>query len=403
VSRARRIAVVAGPDPGHAFPAFALAVALHQAGHTVTVCSGDRWADAVRRCGPEFVPLPLLAPDPRDDDLGFRLWGRGQEIAPLVADLIAPTRPDVVVADAITVPGWFAADLLGVPRVELVATTLQLPSRQLPPPGCGLLPGHSPWGRLRDAALRRAAAPAQRRGDRQRVAARRALGLPDDTPPALRLVATLPALELPRSDWPARTHIVGPLVWEPDDGDLTLPDGNGPVVLVADTSASGVLPRGLLDLAAEVLPPAGIRVVGTRFGSAPEHRAGVAIGPGRHTTLLSQVDAVVLPGGHGLLSKSLAAGRPVVVVPGAGDQRDNAVRVAALGAGLMIEPRRLDASTLLAAVRQVLSSSSYAAAAARVAESARGLSPQCAVDHVESVLQHATNSARPGVQLDEEI
>ncbi|HVE64150.1 MAG TPA: nucleotide disphospho-sugar-binding domain-containing protein [Mycobacteriales bacterium] len=383
--RARRLAVVAGPDPGHAFPAIALAVALHEAGHAVTVCSGDRWADAGRRCGPSFVSLPRLGPDPRDDDLGFRLWGRGQQIAPLLVDLLAPWRPEVVVADAITVPGWFAADLIGVPRVELVATALQEPSIGLPPPGSGLLPGRGVLGRGRDAWLRRLARPAQRAGALQCRAARRALGLADDGPPVLRLVATLPALELPRPDWPTRTHLVGPLEWEPDDGLLAMPPGPGPVVLVADSSASGARQGGLLDLAADVLPSAGIRVVGTRFGGAAVERPGVAIGVGRHSALLNQVDAVVLPGGHGLLSKALARGKPVVVIPGPGDQRDNAVRVCALGAGVMIEPRRLSAETLATAVRRVVDEPSYAAAAARVAASARGLGPARAVDLVESV------------------
>ncbi len=378
--------MVAGPDPGHAFPAFALAGALHDAGHEVTVCSGHRWADAVRRCGPTFVPLPLLGVDPRDDDLGFRLWGRGQQIAPLVAELLTPTCPDLVVADAITVPGWFAADLLGVPRVELVATTLQEPSGGLPPPGSGLLPGRGVLGRGRDASLRRLARPAQRAGDVQRVAARRALGLADDGPPVMRLVATLPALELPRPDWPARTHVVGPLEWEPDDPSLGLPSGTGPLVLVADSSASGSRRDGLLDLAAEVLPAAGVRVVGVRFDGVPGHQDGVSIGRGRHSALLDVVDAVVLPGGHGLLAKALVRGRPLVVVPGPGDQRDNAVRVRALGAGVMIEPRRLTGARLVRAVQRVLDDPSYAAAAARVADDARGLGPERAVELVESVL-----------------
>ena len=386
MTRRRTIAVVAGPDPGHAFPAFALAVALRDADYEVVVCSGARWGDAVRAEGVQFVALPPLAADGRDDDIGFRLWGRGREMAPLLAELLAPHRPALVVADAITVPGWFAADLLSVPRVELVATTLQEPSRHLPPPGSGLLPGTTPLGRLRDAALRHAAARAQRAGAAQRVAARRALGLSDDGPPALRMVATLPALELPRPDWPARTHVVGPLVWEPDDGDLPLPQGTGPIVLVADSSASGERSRGLLDLAADVLPGCGVRVVGTRMTGDVVRRPGVSIGPGRHSALLDDVAAVVLPGGHGLLSKSLARGRPLVVVPGPGDQRDNAARVAALGAGVVVRPRDLDAATLVAAVRQILSRPAYAAAATRVAESADGLGARRAVELVSTTL-----------------
>ena len=390
----RTIAVVAGPDPGHAFPAFALAVSLHEAGHRVVVSSGDRWGDAVRKCGPEFVALPRLQPDPRDDDLGFRFWGRGREMAPALAELLSTYSPDLVVADAITVPGWFAADLLAVPRVELIATTLQDPSKHLPPPGSGLLPGTTPLTRLRDGWMRHNAAAAQAAGRAQCVEARRSLGLPDDGPPALRLVATLPALELPRLDWPSDTHIVGPLVWEPTEPDLPLPDGDRPLVLVADSSASGERTRGLLDLAIDVLPRSGLRVVGTRLGGDPVRAPGVSVGRGSHSALLPHVDAVVLPGGMGLLGKALAVGKPLVVVPGPGDQRDNAVRVRALGAGVLVEPAELAAGSLLAAVRRVLSSPSYADAAAKVAASADGLGPHRAVELVEQVLATATSGGR---------
>ncbi|HVE98110.1 MAG TPA: nucleotide disphospho-sugar-binding domain-containing protein [Mycobacteriales bacterium] len=384
--RRGRVAVVAGPDPGHAFPSIALAVALHDAGHDVVVATGARWGADAHAAGPQFVPLPMLEADPRDDDIGFRLWGRGREMAPALAELLAPYHPQTVVADAITVPGWFAADLLGVPRIELFATTLQVPSRALPPPGSGLLPGHGPLGRMRDAMLRRLAARDQRTGAAQRIAARRALGLDDDRPPALRLVATLPALEPPRPDWPPRAHVVGPLEWEPGGAELPLPTGPGPLVLVADSSASGPRARNLLDLAAAALPAAGVRVVGARFDGPATRTASVSIGPARHTALLDHVDAVVLPGGQGLLAKALRRGLPVVVVPGPGDQRDNAVRVEALGAGVRVDPRRLDASTLAAAVRRVLTQPSYAAAARRVAQSGRGLGPARAVELVESVL-----------------
>lgn len=378
------VAVVAGPDPGHAFPAVALAVALRDAGHRVVMATGERWAEPVRRTGLEFVALPLLGADPRDADVGFRFWGRGREMAPVLAELLTPYRPHAVVADAITVPGWFAADLLDVPRVELFATTLQVPSRGLPPLGSGLLPGRTALGRARDAGMRRLSARSLRAGAEQRVAARRALGLTDDRPPVLQLVATLPALELPRPDWPEIAHVVGPLEWEPDDVDLEVPPGRGPLVLVADSSASGSRDRNLLDLAIEVLPRAGVRVVGTRFEGSHLARDGVRVGPGRHTSLLPRVDAVVLPGGQGLLSKALARGKPVVVVPGPGDQRDNGVRVAALGAGVVVEPSELAAGSLLGAVRRVLGPT-FAAAAQQVAASGAGLGPHRAVELIEQV------------------
>lgn len=44
-----------------------------------------------------------------------------------------------------------------------------------------------------------------------------------------------------------------------------------------------------------------------------------AVGLGRQDELLARADLVIC-GGHGMLSKTLLAGVPMVVVPGGGDQ-----------------------------------------------------------------------------------
>ena len=42
-----------------------------------------------------------------------------------------------------------------------------------------------------------------------------------------RLIATLPALEVPRPDWPEEAVVVGPLHFEPTDRVLDIPPGPG--------------------------------------------------------------------------------------------------------------------------------------------------------------------------------
>jgi UDP:flavonoid glycosyltransferase YjiC (YdhE family) len=369
-----RAAVVAGPDAGHAFPAIALAVALRQAGHDVLVATGARWRADITAEGCAWLGIPDLAPDPRDSDFGFRIWGRGREMAPALADALRPHAPDVVVADTLTVAGWFAADLLGAPRVELVPHLLQLPSRALPPPGLAVRPARTPLGRARDALLRRTAARSLALAARQRDEARAGIGLPPGGDPALRLVATLPALERPRPDWPERTHVVGPLMWEPTGPAPALAAGDGPVVLVTDSTATGGR-VGLVDLARSALPAAGFRVAGGGF--APQ------------LPVLAHADAVVFPGGHGLLGKALAHGVPVVVVPGPGDQAANAQRVRELGCGVVVRPDRLDPRRLRAAVEQVTGDPRYRAAARSVAASGAGLGPARAVELVAQLLGSA--------------
>lgn len=380
-----RVAVVAGPDPGHAFPAVALALELRDRGADVLVATGSRWHDAVRSAGLDVTDIPLLAPDPRDADFGFRVWGRARIMAPRLAEQLAPWRPDRLVADTLTAAGGFAAGLLQVPWAELVPHPLAIPSRALPPPGSGIRPGRTPIGRSRDALLRRAHARSDALAGRQRSAARAALGLDPTAGPDLRLVATLPALELPRPDWPTRTELVGPLEWDPATVDLAPPAGEGPLVLVSDSTASGG-PASLIPTALAALDSTGLRVACSQLtaydGQLP---VGWVAGPGRQAPLLAAAAVAVCTGGHGLVAKALVRGVPLVVVPGPGDQRDNAARVVRLGAGVAIPATKLTPARLAAAVSRVISDPSYAAAARRIARTADGLGPARAAELVESL------------------
>ena len=56
-----RVAVVAGPDPGHAFPAIALCLRLAEAGDEPVLLTGTEWLNSVREAGIEAVELAGLA------------------------------------------------------------------------------------------------------------------------------------------------------------------------------------------------------------------------------------------------------------------------------------------------------------------------------------------------------
>ena len=118
-----------------------------------------------------------------------------------------------------------AAELIGIPWVELSPHPLYLPSKGLPPVGSGLAPGTGVGGRLRDTVMRAFTARSVREGMRQRSAVRAEIGLPARIGPVRRLIATLPALEVPRPDWPAEAVVVGPLHFEPTSAVLAIPAG----------------------------------------------------------------------------------------------------------------------------------------------------------------------------------
>jgi UDP:flavonoid glycosyltransferase YjiC (YdhE family) len=364
-----RVVVVAGPDPGHAFPAIALCLCFLGNGDSPTLLTGTRWLATAKEAGVDAVELLGLDATEADDDAdaGAKINRRAARMAVLNAPQLAELAPDLVVSDVITVAGGFAAELGGLPWVELNPQPLYRPSKGLPPIGSGLAPGIGIRGKIRDAVLRAMTARSWREGLRQRVAARAEIGLPAVDPgPRRRLIATLPALEVPRPDWPSEAVIVGPLHFEPTSSQLEIPAGSGPVVVVAPSTAQTGA-RGLAELALDTLTPGevlpeGSRVVVSRLGGPDVPVPPWAVvGLGRQDELLSNADVVICGGGHGIVSKTLLAGVPLVVVPGGGDQWEIANRVARQGSALIVRP--LTAEALASAVREVLSSPRYRDAA----------------------------------------
>ncbi|WP_068276421.1 glycosyltransferase [Aldersonia kunmingensis] len=341
-----RVAVVAGPDAGHAIPAIALCRKFADAGDEPTLFTGKPWLDGLEAEPFAVRLLPGLAPRDEDNDMdaGQRLHERSAYIGELLAPELRSLGFDFVVSDVLTAGGGLAAELCGLPWVELSPHPLYLPSKGLPPIGSGLAPGTGLRGRLRDAVMRKLTARSVRDGDRQRSAARVGIGLPSEDPgPLARLIATLPALEVSRPDWPDNAHIVGPLLWEPTDQVLDLPQGDDPVVMVAPstafTGADGMVPTAL-----RALDGADVRVVVSMLDEPPTDLPVWAnAGLGRQDVLLRDAAVVVCGGGHGMLAKALLAGRPVVTVPGGGDQWELANRAQRQGSALLVRPLSVEA------------------------------------------------------------
>ncbi len=376
------VALVAGSDAGHAFPAFALAERFVAAGHRATVYTGLNWSAAARRRGIDIAELPgLVATDVDDDaDAGDKLSARAARMAQLLAPVLSEAGTDLVVSDVITVCGGWAAQLNGLPWIELSPHPLYLPSRGLPPIGSGLAPGTELRGRLRDTLMRAATATSIRKGERQRATARVSIGLPAvDDGPSARFVATLPGLEVARPDWPADTHLIGPLLWEPTDAVFDRPDGDEPLVVLAPSTAE----TGAADMVGVVLEALSERVLGrrvrvvvsglhrpsaddlARFGG--DGPAPITAGLGRQDEVLAHARVLICGSGHGILAKAMTAGVPVVAVPGGGDQWELANRLQRAGAGRWVRP--LTVSGVAEAVRAVLDDPGHTRCAERIGAS----------------------------------
>jgi UDP:flavonoid glycosyltransferase YjiC (YdhE family) len=370
-----RVAVVAGPDAGHALPALALSERLLGAGEEVVFFTGERWFELASSRGVPVRELVGLALEPGEQDLdaGRRIHERAARMAAQLAPLLADFRPDLVVSDVLTAGGALAAELLDVPWAELSPHPLYLPSRGLPPIGSGLAPGRGALGRLRDTILRALSARDVRRGLAQRRTAREGIGLPPDgAQPVARLIAALPALEVPRPDWPAEAVLVGPILAEAAPEALQPPPGDGPLVVLAPSTAAQAAP-GLCEAAMQALGPP---VLGRRVRLAvsafqwtgPPLPDWAVAGVGRQDLLFAQADVVICGGGHGVLAKAFMAGAPAVVVPGGGDQWEVAKRAERLGCAKAVRP--LTVAALRDAVVEVLDDPAFRVAARKAGDSA---------------------------------
>ena len=269
-----RVAVVAGPDPGHSFPAIALCQRFREAGDAPTLFTGVEWTDTARAAGIDAVELEGLVATDDDLDAGARIHGRAARMAVLNVPALRELAPDLVMLS----PPYH----LG--RRHGRRTAGDSVDRTEPASALSAVQGaaaHRQWTRAgyrhpRPAARHHHAGAdgrSWRAGLRQRAAVRMDIGLPERDPgPLRRLIATLPALEVPRPDWPDEAVVVGPLHFEPTDQVLDIPAGTGPVVVVAPSTAmTGTV--GLVDLAlqcltpGETLPP-GSRLVVSRLGGA---------------------------------------------------------------------------------------------------------------------------------------
>src|SRR5690242_4498182 len=106
-----RVAVVAGPDPGHAFPALALCLKFLAAGDRPTLLTGVEWLETARAAGVDAVELAGLDPtdDDNDADAGQKIHRRAARMAVLNVPRLRELHPDLVVSDVITACGGLAA------------------------------------------------------------------------------------------------------------------------------------------------------------------------------------------------------------------------------------------------------------------------------------------------------
>jgi UDP:flavonoid glycosyltransferase YjiC (YdhE family) len=362
---------------GHFNPMVPFIEACRRGGHDVLVAGPPPLAAAVADAGYPFA----AGAAPPDEELG-PVWARvptlsydeaervviGEIFATLNVRAMLPGmraavrdwRPDVIAREPAEFASAVVAEEEDVPHVQV---------------GIGL--GSS------DMQLMAIAAPAVdawRPGMPERIAAT----------PYLTLFPA--ALEDPQAPQPARTHRFRDPAANaaPEPLAHIWPGDERPLVYVTFGTAAATMPTAapIYGVALEAVAELQARVLLTT-GPAADLREFAAPGPHVHITpwvpqaaVLPHAQLVVCHGGSGTTLGALAAGVPLVLTPLFADQPLNARRVAAVGAGVVVEPRSdgamrsaIDPADLHDAIAAVLADGAYAEAARAIAAEIAALPP----------------------------
>jgi UDP:flavonoid glycosyltransferase YjiC (YdhE family) len=367
------VLVAAFGDPGHAFPAIALARALRGRGHEVTVETWGQWREPVEDAGLRFQAAEEYTVFPPPKEKGF---ADAAEAALALRPLLDELRPDVVVSDILSVAPTLAAEAAGCRLATLIPHVYPVHDPGMPFFAFGWLPPRTRMGRVAWRAALPVLVEGLKRGRRELNESRERMGLEPierfhgGISERLALVATFSQLEYPRR-WPAGVEVTGPMHFELLFPDVELPEGEEPLVLVAPSTSQDPECR-LLRAAFEGLAEEPVRVVGTTNRHQPTRpidvpRNAVLVEWISYTQAMREADLVICHGGHGTIARALSAGVPVLTCPTVGDMTENAARVQWAGAGLMVPWRLMNAASIRWAYRRLLGEAGFTERAAAFA------------------------------------
>ncbi|UIY44341.1 glycosyltransferase [Methylobacterium radiotolerans] len=370
---------------GNLSPVLTAARQLRRAGHRPRVMADPAMCGEVEAAAFPFVgwrraPTGLDA-DPADfSDLAD--WLRRTMFAPAgayAADTLDEIRrlPTDAVLSLDLLPGCaLAAEAADLPHAVLSPHISIRPLPGIPPAASGLTPPRTEAERDAVDAATAAIVSAMEQGRPALNAARRAFGLPPVASAFAHfdradrvLLAVSRAFDFDTQALPANYRYIGPLLDEPgwSRGALTAwPGARRPRILVAgstgaqnQTALLRRVARAVGTVEAETVVTTGPNV-GAADLDAPA--AVRVVAAASHDALMARADLVVCQGGHGTVSRALLHGVPLLVIPLARDQADNAARVALRGAGLRL-PAGADEAEIAAAARRLLAEPGFRGAA----------------------------------------
>jgi UDP:flavonoid glycosyltransferase YjiC (YdhE family) len=394
-----RILLATTGSLGDLHPILAIGLGLQDRGHTAVIATSNLYRAKVIRTGLEFAPMGphFAAPSPDFVRKVFHpVWGPGRLIRQMLypgvpaayAEVVDALRGcDLIVTHPITFAAQIAAEKLALPWVSTVTAPLSLPSRYDPPvyptmPAVAKLRVLGPGVNGLLLALGRAVV---RPWMKPITKFRASVGLPRGEDPIFngqhapgRVLAMFSkVMAKPQPDWPKQTQVIGfPFYDQAEhgqqlDGELERFLDAGPPPVVFTLGSSAVFDAGTFyrESAAAVkrLGRRGVLLVGANAIAGPLPTGTMASAYAPYSKVLPRAACVVHQGGIGTCGQALAAGRPMLVMPFAWDQPDNAARLERLGVARTVGRKAYTARRAADELDRLLTDASYRARAEEVA------------------------------------
>ena len=418
-----RIVLTTFGSSGDVHPYLGLALALKARGHSPTIATSAYYRTKVERAGVDFQPV-RPAFDPTDPSVVAAIMDpqRGGEylicdvamasIRESYADLRSIAHgADLLITHPLTFAGRVVAEELQIPWLSSVLAPMSFFSAHDLPVFAAAPQVHAArhLGLAARKSLIHMAKLASRHWADPVRALRTELGLPEAPDPifegqhsplgVLALFSRL--LADPQPDWPVSTHVTGAVFHDgtaPTDGmprtlELFLARGPAPVVFTLGTSAVGAAGR-FYEQSAAAARQLGIRAV-LLTGHDPRNRPASPLPESillcdyaPYSSLFPQAAAIVHQGGVGTTQQAMRAGKPMLVVPFAHDQPDNAFRAERLGVARVVYPKQYKATRVAECLELLFADVAMANSARDVGARVRAEDgPGAAVAAIEAVLR----------------
>ena len=381
-----RILLASWGSFGDVYPYVGLAFALKDRGHHPVLATAAFYRPLIESLGFEFHQMgPMI--DPADRATIERVLDPVHGADVLVKEILLPSldadyaalahaaeRADVMVTHPITFAAPIAAQVRRLPWVSTVLAPMSFFSTTdvpvlAPAPYLAALDRFGSWyGR----AVRRIARASTVRWMKPVFDLRQRLGLPAGAhplfegqfSPTLTLALFSRVLASPQPDWPPKVVVTGSVFY---NGPEILQSGlkefldAGPAPVVFTLGSSAVAAAGrFYEESLEAVRRLRVRAVLLTGGFERNVPRGVngdtfVVDRAPHQLLFPRAAAVVHPGGAGTLAQALRAGRPMLVVPHAHDQPDNAARAARLGVARTVRQQRYRGARVARELERMLS------------------------------------------------